>query len=899
VIRRLLGFVRPHRLGVIAGAALGLVAAGLGTGSVASLAPILNVVFEDDGVDRTLALLRRGGALGESAAGFAGDFAAGDPVRLMGLLLGGLFGIALLNAAVTFAHKYVVEIVTTRTQLDIAESLYDGLTRHDEGTLARLGMGNLTARFSYDLDMSGKAITTLIGTLVLSPARFLFSLGAAVWLSWQLTLASLLLVPPVALFAQILGRRIRKAAEGMLEKRAGLLSRVQETVHALPAVQVYGQEERESRRFRAATGRVFAWAKRLARLEASADPSLQVAEVIGIAPLLFFGGVLVTRGELAVGTFLTVFFLLAAAWGPLRKVIGAASRLQGGVAGARRIFETLDLPRAVEERPGARELPPLSNEVSWTGVRVVYPDGRVALDGVTLRAPAGRTTALVGPSGAGKTTLLHTLPRLLDPTEGAAALDGTDVRDATLSGLRGRMALVTQDARLFGGTLSENVAYARPGAARDEIEAAGRVARVDEIVARLPDGWDTLLEEGGVGLSGGERQRVAIARAVLRDPEILLLDEPTSALDPENERLVRDALAVLSRDRTTIVVAHRRETVLAADHVVVLRDGRVEAEGPPDDVDMTRRHRIPRRPISVVGVRLDLGAGRRGTDMGPSAVRIAGLHDALHRAGFKDHIDLGDIDTPAPETLGKTDSKARHLGPITAVCKKVAKTVRKVLDDGRVPVVIGGDHSCAVGTFSGVAAHFRRRRVQPGIVWVDAHGDMNTPKTTRSGNVHGMPLAHLLGMGREELVDIAYKGAKVPADRVALVGIRDLDYEERKVVSSSGVAVFTMKDIDERGMPEVMREAISIASGSKVEPFHVSFDVDGVDPEHAPGVGTAVQGGLTYREAHLAMELVAESGRMCSVELVEINPILDVGNRTGKLAMELILSALGKRIYRG
>ncbi len=313
---------------------------------------------------------------------------------------------------------------------------------------------------------------------------------------------------------------------------------------------------------------------------------------------------------------------------------------------------------------------------------------------------------------------------------------------------------------------------------------------------------------------------------------------------------------------------------------------------------MAQHHRIPRRPVSILGVRLDLGAGRRGTDMGPSAVRIAGLHAALGRAGFDDRVDLGDVDTPAVETLDEGDHSARHLHSIAAVCKRVARQVRGVLDESRVPVVIGGDHSCAIGTFSGIAAHFRHQKVQAGILWVDAHGDMNTPETSRSGNVHGMPLAALLGMGPKELTDISFKGAKLPPGRAVLVGIRDLDYAEREVVAASGVAVFTMKDIDERGMPAVMRDAISIASGPRGEPYHVSFDVDGIDPEHAPGVGTAVPGGLTYREAHLAMELVAESGRMCAVELVEINPILDVGNRTGRLAMELILSALGKRIFR-
>ena len=209
---------------------------------------------------------------------------------------------------------------------------------------------------------------------------------------------------------------------------------------------------------------------------------------------------------------------------------------------------------------------------------------RRILRDVDTRVPAGEIVIVTGPSGSGKTTLLHTLPRLVDPTAGAVLLDGRDVRAATLASLRGRMAIVTQDARLFGGTIAENVAYSRPSATRIEIEHAGRAARVDEIVARLPNGWDTVLDEKGAGLSGGERQRIAIARAVLRDPEILLLDEPTSALDPENERLVREALTSLCRGRTTILVTHRADFAAAADHVVVMREGRVEAEGIAADV---------------------------------------------------------------------------------------------------------------------------------------------------------------------------------------------------------------------------------------------------------------------------------------------------------------------------
>lgn len=308
--------------------------------------------------------------------------------------------------------------------------------------------------------------------------------------------------------------------------------------------------------------------------------------------------------------------------------------------------------------------------------------------------------------------------------------------------------------------------------------------------------------------------------------------------------------------------------------------------------------RILRRPVSIIGVRLDLGAGRRGTDMGPSAVRIAGLHDALRRAGFHDIQDLGDLAPPTLETIEDTNPSARCLEPITAICRRLAKEVRGVLEAGRVPVVIGGDHSCAIGTISGVVAHYRRERRPVGVIWIDAHGDMNTPESSPSGNIHGMPLAVLLGHGPEALTELAGRGPKLSPERVALVGIRDLDYTEREIVQKSGVRVFTMTDIDEHGIASVMRDAIQVARGSGDDGlYHVSFDLDGIDPQFAPGVGTAVEGGLTYREAHMAMELVAASGGLVAVEMVEINPILDESNRTGRLAMELLLSALGKRIF--
>lgn len=281
--------------------------------------------------------------------------------------------------------------------------------------------------------------------------------------------------------------------------------------------------------------------------------------------------------------------------------------------------------------------------------------------------------------------------------------------------------------------------------------------------------------------------------------------------------------------------------------------------------------------------------------MGPSAVRLAGLHTALARNAFTDVEDLGNIETITAESIQIGDPSAKYLEAIVAFCETLSDGVREILGRGRVPVVIGGDHSCAVGTISGFALHHREQGRPVGVIWIDAHADMNTPETSPSGNVHGMPLSALLGMGRPELVNLRGDGPKLEPDRVALIGIRDVDGQERELVARSGVHAYTMSDIDEQGMGNVMRDAIAKIGGDDAA-LHVSFDLDGMDPRHAPGVGTAVDGGITYREAHLAMEIVADTGQLGAVEMVEINPILDVANRTGRVAMELILSALGKRI---
>ncbi|MEO6828366.1 MAG: arginase [Acidobacteriaceae bacterium] len=304
---------------------------------------------------------------------------------------------------------------------------------------------------------------------------------------------------------------------------------------------------------------------------------------------------------------------------------------------------------------------------------------------------------------------------------------------------------------------------------------------------------------------------------------------------------------------------------------------------------------LPGRNIRILGVPLDLGQSRRGVDMGPSAVRVAGLQARLEALGHRVE-DSGNIAVDIAETQSVGEGNAKYLHAITETCTRAAEQVIATLEAGQTPLILGGDHSVAAGTVSGVAEFYRRREQKIGLIWMDAHADINTPETSPSGNVHGMPLAALMGLGPEPLKNIFGWSPKVAPENVVLIGVRDIDATEKENIRRAGITeVYTMRDIDERGMRTVMEEALR-AAGRGTAGYHISLDMDWIDPEDAPGVGTPVRGGATYREAHLAMEIIADHGRMLSFEIVEVNPVIDEHNRTADLAVELISSAFGKKI---
>jgi len=303
---------------------------------------------------------------------------------------------------------------------------------------------------------------------------------------------------------------------------------------------------------------------------------------------------------------------------------------------------------------------------------------------------------------------------------------------------------------------------------------------------------------------------------------------------------------------------------------------------------------IRHQKIQIIGVPLDLGASRRGTDGAPSALRIAGLGAGLRGLGYELSIEQ-DIAVPSKESRAEVPQEPPYKQEILAVCQQLATMTRQALQQHQFPLVLGGDHSIAMGSVTGSASLFQSQQQQIGLIWLDAHGDMNTPQTSPSGNIHGMPLAHLLGYGDRELAGLGGFRHKVKAENVVLIGIREIDASERALIHRSGINCFTMRDIDELGMAEVSRRALQIVT-TDTAGFHLSFDVDACDPTVIPGCGTLVSGGISYREAHLLFEYCADSGEMVSMDVVELNPFLDQANISAQRTVSLIQSALGRRI---
>jgi len=498
---------------------------------------------------------------------------------LLLLIAGVALALALVKGLADYGEAVLMTRVGQRVIADVQIALFARLMRADLAYFHANPTGTLISRFTSDAALLRGAAANVLAGIGKEAVTVVFLVGVMFYQDWLLALVSFF-VFPLAIHPIVgIGRRIRRVTANTQAEIGQLTTLLNQTFQGARHVKAYGMEQYEERRAAGLIERLFALIDRGARTRSRASPMMETLGGTAIAIVILYGGHQVISGARTPGALFSFITALLLAYQPLKSLANLNASLQEGLAAAQRIFEVVDVEPTIRDRPGARPLRISGGEIRFDNVSFGYVPGAVAIDGISLTIPAGRTVALVGPSGAGKSTILNLIPRFFDVETGSIAIDGQDVRLVTLASLRGAIALVAQEVSLFDDTVRANIAYGRFGASMQEIEVAAQAAAADAFIRELPQGYDTLVGEHGIRLSGGQRQRIAIARAMLKNAPILLLDEATSALDSESERQVQTALRTLIRGRTTLVIAHRMSTVHLADLIYVIDRGVVVESG--------------------------------------------------------------------------------------------------------------------------------------------------------------------------------------------------------------------------------------------------------------------------------------------------------------------------------
>src|SRR6266481_7637413 len=494
---------------------------------------------------------------------------------LLWLLGGAALGLALVKGIADYVETVLMSRVGQRVITDVQTALYARLIRADLAYFNAHPSGLLISRLMNDVWLLRGAAANVLTGIGKDAVTVAFLAGVMFYQDWALALVAFFVFPLAIRPIVAIGRRMRRVSANTQVEMGQLTTLLSQTFQGARHVKAYGMEDYEERRAAGLFERLFALIDRGTRTRSRASPMMETLGGAAIAIVILYGGHQVISGARTPGALFSFITALLLAYQPLKSLANLNASLQEGLAAAQRVFEVLDIETTIHDMPGARPLRIAGGEIRFDNVRFGYFPGAVALDGISLTIPAGRTVALVGPSGAGKSTILNLIPRFFDVGGGSIAIDGQDVRSVTLASLRGAIALVAQEVSLFDDTVRANIAYGRFGASESEIEAAAQAAGASGFVDELPDRYDTLVGEHGVRLSGGQRQRIAIARAMLKDAPILLLDEATSALGSESERQVQTALRALMRGRTTLVIAHRLSTVQGADLICVVDRGHI------------------------------------------------------------------------------------------------------------------------------------------------------------------------------------------------------------------------------------------------------------------------------------------------------------------------------------
>ena len=509
---------------------------------------------------------------------------AGGKVRAVLVLMLAVTVITIIRCTAKFYQDYlgqkIVEVAINRLRMDI----FAHVTRLPIGVFANDRPSDVISRIVRDTMTMANTIRVLLGKALREPMNALFMLAAAMFLNWQLTLIFLCAAPLVLVLLGTFGSKMKKATRRSLVAGAQMLAKLQESLAGLRAIKVYNQETYERKSFQGINDRLLRQSLKIATIDAANHPVLEVLGMMAGAGALVVGMDWVTSGRLEGPEFLALLVLLGAAAEAVRKSSDIWTKIQAANAAAERIAEVLDLP-AEQEKPDAADLPPFTRRIDFEDVVFSYPGAiRPALDGVNLSVRAGQNVAIVGPNGSGKTTLANLLPRFYDPDSGRILIDGQDIQGVTLRSLRDQIGMVTQQTITFNDTIAANIGYGRQGATQEEIVAAARRAYAHEFVSGLPDGYETVIGEHGVGLSGGQLQRIVIARAILKNPAILIFDEATSQIDADSEAKIHEAIEEVMQGRTTFIIAHRFSTVIAADMIVVMNEGRILAQGQHEEL---------------------------------------------------------------------------------------------------------------------------------------------------------------------------------------------------------------------------------------------------------------------------------------------------------------------------
>ena len=489
---------------------------------------------------------------------------------------------AILQGLVNYGERLLMEWVGQRTIYDLRNRIYSHLQSLSFSFYDTAQTGQLMSRATADVDQLRRFVSFGIMRLVGNLVTFTFVLFTLLQMDWKLTLLSLGTMPFLALSVAAFNTRVRPRYRLIQQEMAELTTTLQENISGIRVVRAFAQEEREIAKFRAKNWRYLEENITTVRLWAFYFPLMQFVSGLGSALILWYGGRQVILGHLSIGQMLAFTALLARLVGPVRMLGWLVNMYSQATAAAQRVFEILDTNPEVRDKLGAYELPPIKGHVRFDNVSFAYDGINHVLKQINIDAKPGQRIAVLGGTGSGKSTLINLIPRFYDVAEGAITVDGIDIRDVTMESLRKQIGIVLQETFLFSATIRENIAYGRPHASDEEVIAAAKAARIHDFIVSLPDGYNSLVGERGVGLSGGQKQRIAIARALLLDPAILILDDSLSSVDTETEYLIQQALEVLMQNRTSFIIAQRLSTVKNADQIIILEDGRIVEQGDHD-----------------------------------------------------------------------------------------------------------------------------------------------------------------------------------------------------------------------------------------------------------------------------------------------------------------------------